>query len=117
MIYMVRHMYLPALYDYSGDIAATVATKAEIGIEAKTEKKVVEELTCGIDKISAALEKLVALNDEADAIADPQEQDNDYRDKVIPAMEELRAEVDAMELLCGHDYWPVPSYNRMLFYV
>ena len=32
-------------------------------------------------------------------------------------MEAVRAKVDEMELLCGEDYWPVPSYNRMLFYV
>jgi glutamine synthetase len=32
-------------------------------------------------------------------------------------MDELRAEVDAMEPLCSEDWWPVPSYNQMLFYV
>ena len=32
-------------------------------------------------------------------------------------MDALRADVDAMEKVCGHDYWPVPSYNKILFYV
>ena len=32
-------------------------------------------------------------------------------------METLRAVVDDMERLCSHDFWPVPSYNKMLFYV
>ena len=40
-----------------------------------------------------------------------------YRDKVIPAMAKLRSNVDAMEKICSHEYWPVPSYNKMLFYV
>ena len=44
-------------------------------------------------------------------------QDVCCRDEVIPAMVSLRAQVDAMEQLCGEDYWPVPSYNQMLFYV
>ena len=39
------------------------------------------------------------------------------RDVVIPAMESLRGAVDAMEQVVGHDYWPFPSYNTMLFYV
>lgn len=39
MVYMVRHMYLPALFDYSGDIATSVATKAEIGIESRAERR------------------------------------------------------------------------------
>jgi glutamine synthetase len=32
-------------------------------------------------------------------------------------MAELRSTVDEMETICGGDYWPVPSYNDMLFYV
>ena len=32
-------------------------------------------------------------------------------------MTALRTAVDDMEKVCGHDYWPVPSYNKMLFYV
>ncbi|MCI1665604.1 MAG: glutamine synthetase III [Atopobiaceae bacterium] len=117
MVYMTRHMYLPALFDYSGDIATTVATKAEIGVEAKAEKALVAELTAGIDTISDAVADLESRNDEAKAIADCKEQDDTYRDSVIPAMDHLREAVDAMEKICGHDYWPVPSYNKMLFYV
>ncbi|MDD2588039.1 MAG: glutamine synthetase type III, partial [Atopobiaceae bacterium] len=117
MVYMTHHMYLPALFEYSGDIATTVATKAELGIEAKSEKALVERLTAGIDTISAAVADLEAKNDEAKAITDCKEQDDTYRDSVIPAMDHLREAVDAMEKVCGHDYWPVPSYNKMLFYV
>ncbi len=43
MVYMARHLYVPALSDYSGDLAASVATKAEIGIEAKVEKDLVRD--------------------------------------------------------------------------
>ena len=32
-------------------------------------------------------------------------------------MEHLRACVDAMEKVCGAEYWPVPTYNEMLFWV
>ena len=117
MTYMTRHMYLPALSDYSGDIATTVATKADLGIEARAEKALVSTLTAGIDTISDAVADLESRNDEAKAIADPKEQDDTYRDSVIPSMTRLREAVDAMERICGHDYWPVPSYNKMLFYV
>ena len=41
MSYMTRHMYLPALIDYSGDIATGVATKAELGLKAKAERKLI----------------------------------------------------------------------------
>ena len=117
MSYMTRHMYLPALIDYSGDIATGVATKAELGLKAKAERKLIERLTDGIDKISDAVDDLEEKNTAAQKIEDPQEQSDAYADSVLPAMETLRAVVDDMERLCSHDFWPVPSYNKMLFYV
>ena len=117
MVYMTRHMYLPALFDYSGDIATSVATKAELGIDAKAEKKMVSVLTDGINAISDAVDDLEAKNAQAKGLEDPQAADDCYRDVVIPAMTALRTAVDDMEKVCGHDYWPVPSYNKMLFYV
>ena len=117
MVYMVRHFYLPALYSYSGDLAQTVATKDAIGIQSPAERELLAELTAGITKVTALADELEAKNAEAAAIGDPGLLDNAYRDVVIPAMEALRAEVDAMEQVVGHEYWPFPSYNRMLFYV
>ena len=117
MVYMTKHMYLPALFDYSGDIATTVATKAELGIAGKAEKALVQTLTDAIDKITDLVADLEQKNAAAQSLDDPTEQDNAYRDSVIPAMDALRVSVDEMEKVCGHDYWPVPSYNKILFYV
>ncbi len=117
MVYMARSLYLPALFDYSGDIATSVATKAELGIEATAEKEIVSTLTAGINAIYEAVADLESNNRDAQAIEDPQEQCNAYRDVVIPSMEHLRASVDAMEKICGADYWPVPNYNSLLFWV
>lgn len=117
MIYMVRHMYLPALIDYSGDIAAGVATKVDLGLKARAEKDMIVRLTDGIDLMYDAVNKLEKLNAQAGAISEVAEQDNAYRDNVLPAMSHLREIVDTMEQLCSHDFWPVPSYNKMLFYI
>ena len=117
MAYMVRHMYLPALMSYSGDLATSVATKAELGIISRAEKDIIERLTDGIDAIYDLTARLEELAANANNKTNPTEQDALCRDEVIPAMAELRQEVDAMERLCGEDYWPVPSYNQMLFYV
>lgn len=117
MSYMVRHMYLPALIDYSGDIAAGVATKMDLGLKARAEKDMIVRLTDGIDLIYDAVDELEQLNAQAGAISNVAEQDNAYRDTVLPAMSRLRDAVDTMEQLCSHDFWPVPSYNKMLFYI
>ena len=117
MVYMARSLYLPALSDYSGDLATSVATKAEIGIESPVEKGLVATVTEGITAVSSSADELERVNAAAQALEDPQEQCNAYRDAVLPAMEALRAAVDGMEKVCGADYWPVPTYNEMLFWV
>ena len=39
------------------------------------------------------------------------------KDKIIPAMNELRTYVDKMESNTAKDLWPLPSYGDMLFSV
>ena len=91
MVYMARSLYLPALFDYSGDIATSAATKAELGIEAMAEKELVKTLTNGINAIYEAVVDLESNNRDAHGIEDPQAQCDAYRDSVIPSMEHLRA--------------------------
>jgi len=38
-----------------------------------------------------------------------------YRDKVIPVMRALRADIDALETIVPRDTWPVPTYADLLF--
>ena len=117
MVSMARSLYLPALSEYSGDLAANYGAKADLGIECASELELVRTLVDGIDTIHAATNELEAANAKAQAKENPQAQCNEYRDVVIPCMERLRASVDAMERICGRDWWPVPDYNKMLFYV
>ena len=42
---------------------------------------------------------------------------NAFHDSVLPAMNELRSVADDAETICGEEYWPLPSYSRMLYYV
>ncbi len=117
MCHMARHLYLPALASYSADLATGVATKAELGIVARAEKELIERLTAGIDAIYGLTADLEDVATNASGKSNPTEQDALCRDEVIPAMEALRGAVDEMESICGADYWPVPTYNDMLFYI
>lgn len=117
MISMARTLYLPALYKYSGDVCASLASKQACGIQDESQKSLAEALTQGIAKITEACADLETKNTRAHEEKDPQTQNNLYRDEVISAMQELRQAVDQMEMICGSSYWPVPSYNSMLFYV
>ena len=117
MVNMARTMYLPAISAYAGDLATSVATRAEIGVDAAADKATVKALSEGSAAILAATDELEAANAKARELDDVAAEDNAYRDEVLPLMDKLRAAVDAMETVTSKDYWPVPSYNDMLFYV
>ena len=37
------------------------------------------------------------------------------KDEMIPAMDELRANCDKLELETAAEYWPFPAYGELLF--
>lgn len=118
MIRMVRRAYLPAITDYMADLASNITTvKAAIsGADMAEAESVLEVIIAGADKAAKATRELIKVHNAAEAIEAPQEQANAYANEVIPAMDALRAEIDALECVVERDYWPVPTYNDILFY-
>ncbi|MDR4016329.1 MAG: glutamine synthetase III [Eggerthellaceae bacterium] len=118
MIRMARRTYLPAITDYMADLASNITTvKAAVsGADMTETEKILEVIVSGADKAAKATRELIKIHNAAEAIEDPQEQANAYANEVIPAMDALRAEIDALECVVERDYWPVPTYNDILFY-
>ena len=116
MLSMADTLYLPAVSRFSGEVANSLAAKKQVGVECRSERDLLERLCAGLDAISDAILGLDAALEEASAIEDMVDRARGCHDMIIPAMDALRAAVDAMELICPEDSWPVPSYNKMLFY-
>ena len=116
MVDMARRLYMPALSGYAGDIATSVATKAELGITSAAEKSLAQRITKGADTVWKLADELEAKAEKARSLEDPKAQDDCFCTVVIPAMEALRSEVDALEAICADSWWPVPSYNAILYY-
>ncbi len=118
MIRMARRTYLPAISDYMANLASNITTvKAAItGANMDEHEALLNVLLKGVNATAKCVRELIAQHDAAEAIEDLQEQANAYAQKVIPAMEALRAEIDALECIVERDYWPVPTYNDILFY-
>ena len=72
---------------------------------------------CFTLRTSDAVDALDAALESAESETDSLEKAKAYRDKVLPAMADLRTAADAAEVVCGEDYWPLPSYSKMLYYV
>ena len=115
---MARRTYLPVISAYTTKIAKgiTTVTAAMPDAPMSHEHRELKTLTEGVNAIYDGLDALRDAHVAAEAIADSQEQANAYAHKVRPAMDALRAAVDAMEPIVASDYWPVPTYDDMLFY-
>ena len=115
---MARRTYLPVISAYATKIAKgiTTVTAAMPDAPMSHEHRELKTLTEGVNAIYDGLDALRDAHVATEAIADSQEQANAYAHKVRPAMDALRAAVDAMEPIVASDYWPVPTYDDMLFY-
>ena len=119
MLEMARKQLLPAINSYMSELANTAASKLAVSesISVRSETKTLTKLSADADAMSDAIDALQAAVDAAKAEADESVKANAFHDKVLPAMDALRAAADDAETICGEDYWPLPSYSKMLYYV
>ena len=117
MIDMANKQILPAVNAYAADVASNLAIKQDMGVACKAETKLLKKLSDGADAISDDIDALVEAHDAMIATADVQARGDACRDSVLPAMEQLRKDADAIETICSKEYWPLPSYNDSLFYL
>ena len=119
MLEMARRQLIPAASRYMGDIAKGMNRKKAAcpGISCKAEEKVLRQLTNYTDAMSDAADRLEACVEKAERSKGALATGRCYHDVVLPAMADLRAAADAAESICGAEYWPLPSYSTMLFYV
>jgi glutamine synthetase len=118
MIRMARRTYLPAISRYMKDIADTITSvkSAAPASDMNEHERLLSVLVKGTNATAKCVRNLIAEHDAAEEIEDNQQRAYAYANRVIPAMDALREEVDALECIVEHDYWPVPTYNDILFY-
>ena len=119
MLEMARKQLLPAVNSYMSEVANTAASKLAVSeaISVRSETKTLQKLSADADAMSDAIDTLQAAVDAAKALPTETEKAVAFHSDVIPAMDALRAAADDAETICGEDYWPLPSYNKMLYYV
>ena len=119
MLEMARKQLLPAVNAYMSEVANTAASKLAVSesISVRSETKTMGRLSADADAMSDAIDTLQDAVDAAKALPSESEKAVAFHDNVLPAMDTLRAAADDAETLCGEDYWPLPSYSKMLYYV
>ena len=110
MIEIAKREILPSSMNYASNIYSSVAIKKEIGLDISCEMKQASYISDNIANLSKCIAKLEDLTENA-------ENAYDFKDKVVPAMKELRFYADTLECIVSKNYWPMPTYSDMLYSV
>jgi glutamine synthetase len=110
---LVHTEILPAAMKYQGIVAQAVADAKAAGVEEPEQVEMLQELAGTIGKARKALKDLDAAIAKQGGGA--LKHATFMRETVLPAMNELREHVDALETMVADDLWPLPPYREMLF--
>jgi glutamine synthetase len=108
---MARTQIYPAVSAYLGDLAGSLQEQEAIGLNPS---KALAQQVAGLNQ--QLLDRASAL--EAALSAAPHGAESHMRhcaDQLMVRMGELRAAVDALEVLVDDSAWPLPTYQEMLF--
>ena len=104
---IARTMILPAAARYLGELAGASGSKGVASVAATV---------AGVtDKLVDAIHRLEKAQHSVHAAGSVQAEATVFRDKVIPAQNDLRAVADELETLVSDDLWPLPKYRELLF--
>lgn len=112
VIDMAKTMIYPAAMSYLDKLAGTISSLVDLGValdksSAQTVGNLVNAMMASVAKLSEVLAKEGFDSTEAHMqhCAGP----------ICDLMKEVRASVDALEAEVADEFWPLPSYQEMLF--
>ena len=111
---MALRQIIPAVSRYCADLSKRIAEKKAVGCPCKADEALVAQLGAGNDKLYELCEQLRTKLKQVPATGI--EAAFYFNDVVVPAMDAVRAEADALELITDKTYWPFPTYSDLLFY-
>jgi len=112
VVSMAKTIIYPAAVRYLSELSLAIANAAAIGIEidkesAQTVSNLIKLLMDGVSKLSAAMAK-----HDFDSI----EEHMQYSAQTIrPLMDKVREYADTLEGEVADNFWPLPTYQEMLF--
>jgi glutamine synthetase len=77
--------------------------------------KIIEEIAERTLVIERQVDELVNARKVANKITDEHEKAIAYHDTVAPKMEDIRYQIDKLELIVDDSCWPLPKYRELLF--
>ena len=109
---------IPASSRYASDLASGInQMRSAINmISPIAEEDILRKVISLTNELYGATNVLGEMINEAEKLTGSL-QSHYYREEVLPRMEDVRRFADNLELIVAKDYWPLPTYSDMLFYV
>ncbi|MCH4167936.1 MAG: glutamine synthetase III [Streptococcaceae bacterium] len=117
MIDMASKQILPAIVKYTKTLADTIVAVKAAGADASVQAELLAEVTSHLRTAKDALANLETIVAKAAEKEEGKEQALYFHEVVFNAMNELRAPIDALEVVVDKEAWPMPSYGDLLFEV
>lgn len=119
MIEMANKKYIPAVIKAVATLADSInSVKAAVpSADTSVQTTLLTDSSALLARAKAAVIKLQEVVAEAATKEEGAEQASYFKDVVFTAMAELRAPIDALELIIDKEAWPVPTYGDLLFEV
>ena len=89
--------------------------KGKAGKLSERNIKIIEEIAERTSKIEVMVEELVNARKKANVIEDEHKKAIAYHDTVAPKLDEIRYQIDKLELIVDDSCWPLPKYRELLF--
>lgn len=113
LITMVIQQVLPSVYAYRAELADTASKLKDIGLEATPEIKLLKELTPTASELQEKVRELEQLTLEMNEIQEVEKLAVFSSDKIIPAMESVRALADSLEKVVADKFWALPKMQEL----
>lgn len=111
-VVMAQTQVSPAAVRHHTELAEAVASGEAADVDVSAMREALEEHAELVGNLREAIEKLEEAIDHEGG--DPHAHAKHVRDKVRPAMGDLREVVDELEKTVARDLWPLPTYREML---
>jgi glutamine synthetase len=112
---MAKKQFVPTATEYATFLADSIGSFKSVGVAAPVQEDLLKKLAALLASAYKNLTKLEGATAKAQETADTVKKAEAYRDKVVTAMQALRADVDGLEMIVPKDMWPVPTYTDLLF--
>lgn len=112
---------IPMVTEYQTRLVDNVSKLRKLFVGEKGEKmtaenmKLIEEIAERMQFITERVGDMVEARKEVNRIESEREKAVAYHDRIAPMIEEIRYQIDKLELIVDNEMWPLPKYRELLF--